>query len=57
MSNINSCSLSIPFRVKWAVAYLVLGGDDVEQVEEVLQQHAVRPRQGGDEAGIEDEES
>ena len=29
----------------------MLGGDDVEQVEEVLQQHAVRPRQGGHEAG------
>ena len=28
----------------------MLGGDDVEQVEEVLQQHAVRPRQGGHEA-------
>ena len=28
----------------------MLGGDHVEQVEEVLQQHAVRPRQGGHEA-------
>ena len=35
----------------------MLGGDDVEQVEEVLQQHAVRPRQGGHEAGGQGDEN
>ena len=34
---------------KWT-SHLMLGGDHVEQVEEVLQEHAVRPRQGGHEA-------